>query len=417
MLTFFRNSSLFKQLIVPMIVVGIIGASAIIASYFALQNSVRALGAMYTASGERLKTLQGIDKSIANIRALSLKHFASESGQDMNQVSADLVAVEHRIRTSLPILSKADMYGHQTTQKEAVHLGKVLAIYLAGIDEALQFSADFEKESAFEMLTRVETQHLASIQNAMQTLMQHTIEDIASSREDLITATNRNLRINFAIDILGGALLLGTAFYVSRRASVRIGNLLGWSQRISGGDLSAPLVSEAADEVGQLTNAMSDMVQNLARGRSELEKSRKDAETVADELRLYANAFDSSGQAMLISDRSNRIVNVNAAFTNQTGYSLSEVLGKDPGMLSNGQTPQSVYEEMWQSLRDNGFWSGELWDQKNPGRPTPSGPPFPSFAMPPRQSRSTSPAIPTSASVRQTRHASIILPITTRSPV
>ncbi|MBZ0068438.1 MAG: MCP four helix bundle domain-containing protein, partial [Thiobacillus sp.] len=187
MLAFFRNCSLFKQLIVPMIVVGIIGASAIIASYFALQNSVRALGAMYTASGERLKTLQGIDKNIANVRALSLKHLASESAEDMNQVSADLDAVEHRIRTSLPIISKADMYGHRTAQKEAALLSKVLATYLAGIDDALQYSADFEKESAFDLLTRVETQHLASIQNAMQTLTQHTIEDIATSREDLIT--------------------------------------------------------------------------------------------------------------------------------------------------------------------------------------------------------------------------------------
>ncbi|MBZ0069480.1 MAG: EAL domain-containing protein, partial [Thiobacillus sp.] len=156
-------------------------------------------------------------------------------------------------------------------------------------------------------------------------------------------------------------------FYVSRRASVRIGNLLGWSQRISGGDLSSPLVSEAADEVGQLTNAMRDMVQNLARGRSELEKSRKDAESVAEELRQYANAFHSSGEAMLISDRHNCIVNVNAAFTAQTGYSLDEVQGRNPAMLGSGKTPKAVYEDMWRCLRENGYWSGEIWDRKKSG--------------------------------------------------
>ena len=83
MFAYFRNCSLFKQLIVPMVVVGIIGAVAIIASAFVLQYSVKALGEMYSASGERLKTLQDIDKGIANVRALSLKHLASESAQDM----------------------------------------------------------------------------------------------------------------------------------------------------------------------------------------------------------------------------------------------------------------------------------------------------------------------------------------------
>ena len=66
-------------------------------------------------------------------------------------------------------------------------------------------------------------------------------------------------------------------------------------------------------------------------------QARKDAEAVAEELRLYANAFDSSGDAMLISDRFNRIVNVNATFTAQTGYGLEEVRGKDPKLMSQQQ--------------------------------------------------------------------------------
>ena len=51
MFAYFRNCSLFSQLIVPMLLVGVIGASAIIASAFALQHSVKALGDMYSASG------------------------------------------------------------------------------------------------------------------------------------------------------------------------------------------------------------------------------------------------------------------------------------------------------------------------------------------------------------------------------
>ena len=89
----FRNRSLFSQLIAPMVVVGVIAASAIGVSAFVLQNSVEALGEMYSASGERLETLQEIDKNIAHVRALSLKHLTSESAKSMDQIRADLDSV------------------------------------------------------------------------------------------------------------------------------------------------------------------------------------------------------------------------------------------------------------------------------------------------------------------------------------
>jgi diguanylate cyclase (GGDEF)-like protein/PAS domain S-box-containing protein len=367
MVAYFRNRSLFSQLIVPMVMVGVIGAGAIIASAFALQNSVEALGEMYSMSGERLKTLQDIDMGIANVRALSLQHLASESAQKMGQIKTDLGGVNQQIKRTLLAIAKLDRFGRQEARQEAVILNRVLATYLAGIDEAVSLSTEFEKESAIASLTRIDNQHLTDIQIAMQTLIRYTVADIADSRAHLVAATNRNLQINLAVGFLGGAMLLGMAFYVSRRASVRIAGLLKWSQRIADGDLSNPLVSDAGDEVGQLTHAMRDMVRNLARGRGELEQARKDAETAAEELRLYAKAFHSSGEAMMISDRHNRIVNVNATFVSQTGYSLDEVRGKNPHVLSSGKTSNAVYEDMWRCLHDSGYWNGEIWDKKKTG--------------------------------------------------
>src|SRR5512139_2472443 len=97
MFSYFRNRSLFSQLIIPMFVVGIISAGAILTSAFLLQNSVKALGEMYSASGERLQTLEDIDKDIANVRALSLKHLTSESAQDMNQIRGGREVMEQRL--------------------------------------------------------------------------------------------------------------------------------------------------------------------------------------------------------------------------------------------------------------------------------------------------------------------------------
>jgi len=117
MVAYFRNRSLFKQLIAPMVVVGVIGAGAIIASAFALQHSVKALGEMYSASSERLTTLQDIDKDIANVRALSLKHLASENAQNMSQIRTDLDDLTQQIKSNLPAISRQDVSERQATHE------------------------------------------------------------------------------------------------------------------------------------------------------------------------------------------------------------------------------------------------------------------------------------------------------------
>jgi len=364
MFGYLKNCSLFQQLIMPMVVVGIIGVGAIAVSAFVLEDSVAALGDLYAAGNERLKVLQEVDKDIANVRALSLKHLASESAQGMTRISEELAAIKRKHAANLPAIFND---AHGEAGEQAKILAEAVTRYFAGIDEAVRLSADFEKEYAFETFTEAESRHLTAIQGAMRSLTRHAFDDIAASRDGLMEAANRNRQVTIGIGLLGGAVLLGVGFYVTRRASLRISALLGWSRRIAEGDLSNLLTSNSGDEVGQLTNAMRGMVENIARGHDELEGSRKNAEAVAEELRLYANAFESSGEPMLITDRDNRIVNVNAAFTAQTGYSLDEVRGHDPKLLSSGGTPKIVYRDMWVSLLGGGYWAGELWDRKKTG--------------------------------------------------
>ena len=85
--------------------------------------------------------------------------------------------------------------------------------------------------------------------------------------------------------------------------------------------------------------------------------ARREAE---EALRLYANVFEHIGEAIVITDRDNRIVAVNPAFTRQTGYTIDEVLGEDPSVLASGQTPAETYRAMWTALAQTGYWQGEL---------------------------------------------------------
>jgi diguanylate cyclase (GGDEF)-like protein/PAS domain S-box-containing protein len=81
-------------------------------------------------------------------------------------------------------------------------------------------------------------------------------------------------------------------------------------------------------------------------------------------IQLYANVFEHSGEAILISDSTNHILAVNPAFTRLTGYSIDEIRGKNPSILSSGQTPVETYQAMWTALQASGYWQGEIVDRR-----------------------------------------------------
>jgi diguanylate cyclase (GGDEF)-like protein/PAS domain S-box-containing protein len=99
-----------------------------------------------------------------------------------------------------------------------------------------------------------------------------------------------------------------------------------------------------------------------ARVRNLLQRKR-----VEQQLRLAAHVFEHSGEAILITDHTNRIIEVNAAFTNLTGYSPEDVKGKDPKILACGRTTRDEYIAMWQDIKNKGIWKGELWDRRKDG--------------------------------------------------
>ncbi len=95
---------------------------------------------------------------------------------------------------------------------------------------------------------------------------------------------------------------------------------------------------------------------------------RKQAEA---RLNQAAVVFNSSRDGVIIADASTRIIAVNRAFTEITGYSESEVLGKQPALLHSGLQDTAFYQQMWASVRQLGGWSGELWNRRRNGESYP----------------------------------------------
>lgn len=85
-----------------------------------------------------------------------------------------------------------------------------------------------------------------------------------------------------------------------------------------------------------------------------------------EQLNIAAVAFESQN-GMAITDARNTILRVNRAFTDITGYSAEEVVGKTPGILKSGRHDASFYAAMWESIRSTGGWQGEIWNRRKNG--------------------------------------------------
>ena len=85
-----------------------------------------------------------------------------------------------------------------------------------------------------------------------------------------------------------------------------------------------------------------------------------------EQLSIAAVAFESQN-GMTITDSHNTILRVNRAFTDVTGYSSEEVIGKNPQIFSSGRHDAKFYAAMWESIGRTGGWEGEIWNRRKNG--------------------------------------------------
>ncbi len=86
-----------------------------------------------------------------------------------------------------------------------------------------------------------------------------------------------------------------------------------------------------------------------------------------EKLRQAAAVFESTVEGVMVTDAANRIVAINRAFTDITGYGESEVLGLSPALLQSGRHDADFYQAMWEELGSRGSWRGEIWNKRKSG--------------------------------------------------
>lgn len=121
-----------------------------------------------------------------------------------------------------------------------------------------------------------------------------------------------------------------------------------------------------------LEDAVRKRTAELASSNTTLYREIDERKKAEKELSLLATVFEHSGEAIMITDADNNIIETNAAFYKQTGYTQQEMLGKNPRVLASGETKAETYQQMWGDLNNKGFWQGEIWDRAKDGHVYPT---------------------------------------------
>ena len=87
----------------------------------------------------------------------------------------------------------------------------------------------------------------------------------------------------------------------------------------------------------------------------------------SDALRKLSLAVEQSSNSIIITDLDANIEYVNSAFVKTSGYSVAEVIGKNPRLMQSNKTPSASYEQLWEHLTRGTSWKGEFTNKRKDG--------------------------------------------------
>ncbi|HYX08040.1 MAG TPA: PAS domain S-box protein [Bacteroidales bacterium] len=92
--------------------------------------------------------------------------------------------------------------------------------------------------------------------------------------------------------------------------------------------------------------------------------SRKENE---ERLQIQSTALESAANGIVITTNTGRIIMINAAFTELTGYTFDEIKGKSPNILKSGYHKSDFYDHLWNTILSGEVWKGEIINKRKDG--------------------------------------------------
>jgi diguanylate cyclase (GGDEF)-like protein/PAS domain S-box-containing protein len=90
-------------------------------------------------------------------------------------------------------------------------------------------------------------------------------------------------------------------------------------------------------------------------------------EKYLEEMVISSQVFNNTLDAIFITDAKGNIIRINNAFTQLTGYTQSDVIGKNPRILKSTYHDEDFYNQLWSQILEKGFVQHEIWNRNKSG--------------------------------------------------
>ncbi len=180
---------------------------------------------------------------------------------------------------------------------------------------------------------------------------------VEQEAEELLGPLHR-LRNNLIVGIAAIlTITLATGFAFVTNVTQPLTNIIGDMVRLMRGDTDIEVhAHERGDEIGDLAKAVEVFRNSMIKNN-----------LVEDELRKLSRAIEHSPYMMFITDTDGSIEYVNPKFTEMTGYSADEVMGRNPRILKTDNTPSDTHVRLWETIKAGEIWKDEIEDRRKDG--------------------------------------------------
>ncbi len=178
----------------------------------------------------------------------------------------------------------------------------------------------------------------------------------------------KQLQWIFAV-FIGAGLLLSclVSYYLSRKITGPFRALISNLQKEADRLEMPPISAHNKDEIQEISEYFSLYTDQINRANESLRHHLENQTQVILELNIFKEVFDNIVEGISITDTKGTILQVNPAFERITGYSAAEAIGKNPRILKSNRHTHDYYKEMWKSIGEKHFWSGEIWNTRKNG--------------------------------------------------
>ena len=83
--------------------------------------------------------------------------------------------------------------------------------------------------------------------------------------------------------------------------------------------------------------------------------------------RLLEKTIDNSNDGILVTDPEGTVLFLNRGFSQITGYTAADLVGRDTSFLQNDFNPPDYHQKVEEALRNSGAWTDEIWGVRKNG--------------------------------------------------